>query len=195
MLRLLRAPACRVAATLLLVGGTLSLAGCSNAGEGLARTFGFTRESPDEFAVTTQPPLSMPPDYAIRPPQPGASRPQAVSDTRQAEEALIPQTALGATGGTGGMSAGQQALIQQAGPPAPAGIRNEVDQEAAKSASGQSFADRLMFWQTPEPSGIVVDPQKEAKRLREDAALGKSPLVGETPIIQPKPRGWFEGIF
>ena len=34
-----------------------------------------------------------------------------------------------------------------------------------------------------------MDPQKEAQRLRENAALGKSPETGETPIIQPRRRG------
>ncbi|MGH7043656.1 MAG: DUF3035 domain-containing protein, partial [Acetobacteraceae bacterium] len=84
----------RLAATLLL-GAAPLLAGCSS---DLSRTFGFTRSSPDEFAVTTQPPLSMPPDFAIRPPEPGVPRPQAVPASQAAEQALIPQSALGTAG-------------------------------------------------------------------------------------------------
>ena len=44
----------------------------------------------------------------------------------------------------------------------------------------------VMFWRQPQPPGIVVDPQKEAQRLRENAALGQSQETGETPIVQPK---------
>lgn len=162
----------------------------------LTRTFGFTRDSPDEFTVTTQAPLTMPPDYSIRPPRPGAPRPQDVPDQVAAQQALIPQTALASGSGTAGMSPGQEALIQQAGPPAPADIRTQIAQEQSKlNGTGESFADRLMFWRSPQPAGIAVDPERETQRLRQDAALGQSPTVGQTPIIQPKPQGWLEGIF
>ena len=46
-----------------------------------------------------------------------------------------------------------------------------------------------MFWRKPAPPGIVVDPQKEAQRLRENAALGQSQETGDTPIIQPQEAG------
>ncbi len=190
MLPTIRTHAPRVSVPLILAGATLLLAGCS--GSSLSRTFGLTRDTPDEFSVTTQAPLAMPPDYAIRPPRPGAPRPQDVPDQEAAEQALIPQTALNAP--ATGMSPGQEALVAQAGPPAPADIRAEVSQDAAKGY-GRGFADRLMFWRpTPQP-GIVVDPTREAQRLRQNAALGQSPDTGETPIIQPKPRGWLQGIF
>lgn len=180
-----------VVAASLLGAGLLTLTGCGGM-SGLTRTFGLTRDAPDEFSVTTQAPLSMPPDMSIRPPRPGASRPQDVSDSSQAEAALVPQTALGTP--SSGMSPGQAALVAQAGPPAPANIRAEVSQEAVQ-ANSKSFADRLMFWRPAAQPGIVVDPTREAQRLRENAALGQSPEAGETPIIQPKPRGWLQGIF
>ncbi len=175
----------------LLGAGLLTLTGCGGM-SGLSRTFGLTRDAPDEFSVTTQAPLSMPPDMSLRPPRPGAPRPQDVSDSSQAEAALVPQTSLGAP--SAGMSPGQAALVAQAGPPAPSNIRAEVSQEAVQ-ANSKSFADRLMFWRPAAQPGIVVDPTREAQRLRENAALGQSPEAGETPIIQPKPRGWLQGIF
>ena len=52
-----------------------------------------------------------------------------------------------------------------------------------------------MFWRPTPPPGIVVDPQKEAQRIRENAALGRSQDTGDTPIIQPKQKGWLEGLF
>ena len=52
-----------------------------------------------------------------------------------------------------------------------------------------------MFWRTPPPPGVVVDPQKEAQRLRENAALGQSPETGDTPIIQNKPKTFFDALF
>ena len=52
-----------------------------------------------------------------------------------------------------------------------------------------------MFWQSPPPPGTQVDPQRESARLRQNAALGQSPEVGDTPIIQRKRQGLFSGIF
>lgn len=184
-------PVSRFASRALVLTGLLALAAC---GSGMSRTFGLTRDAPDEFRVTTTAPLSMPPDFALRPPEPGAPRPNQMSQRQQAEAVLVPQAALG--GGTSGMSTGQQALVSAAGPPAPANIRQEVDASAAReAANGRSLTDELMFWKTPPQPGIVVDPTKEAQRLREDAALGKSPETGVTPIIQPKSHGWFSDLF
>jgi hypothetical protein len=184
---------CR-AALLTLALAAASLAGCGNTTD-LSRSFGLTRDAPDEFTVTTQVPLSMPPDYSIRPPNPGASRPQTVSEQQQAEQAMVPQTAL--TGEpTGQASAGQAALVQAAGPTPPANIRAEVNGEAAAAAQqNQGFVDTLMFWREAPPPGIVVDPQKEAQRIRENAALGRSQDQGDTPIIQPRPKSWLDSLF
>jgi len=193
MLRFLRTRSRPLPRCALLGCAAIALTGCSGLGDTLSRNFGLTRDAPDEFSVTTQVPLAMPPDYSIRPPQPGAPRPQDVSDRQQAEQALIPQTAL--TPQTGEMSPGQEALLAAAGPAAPANIRAEIARDRSLNNPGESFADQLMFWRAAPQPGIVVDPTKEAQRLRQNAALGQSPELGETPIIQPKPRGWLEGIF
>src|ERR1043165_793788 len=58
-----------------------AVAGCSSTKEML----GLTKRSPDEFQVVSRAPLSMPPDYSLRPPTPGAPRPQEGTTTQQAE--------------------------------------------------------------------------------------------------------------
>jgi hypothetical protein len=168
----------------------LSLAACS---DGLSRTFGLTRDAPDEYTVTTRAPLSMPPDYNLRPPRPGMPRPQEQSERQQAAEALTPQLALGTP--QGGVSAGQEALLEQTGPAAPADIRNRVDQEANRANADDSLIDKVLYWRKPNTQGVQVDAQKESQRLRENAALGESPDVGNTPIIQQKKEGWFTKLF
>ena len=108
----------------------------------------------------------------------------------------MPQAALTQPTGSGGAdSPGQEALIAAAGPPAPANIRREVDAEAAKEASDTSLTDKLMFWKSPAPPGVVVDPQKEAARLRENAALGRSPETGDTPVVKARPKTIFDALF
>jgi hypothetical protein len=135
----------------------------------------------------------MPPSYTLQPPTPGISRPQEQSERAKAEQALVPQMALG-TPDAGG-SPGQEALVQAAGPAPQRDIRAEVDQDATLNRPSQGIVDKLMFWRKPPPPGIVVDPQKEAQRLRENSALGQSQETGDTPIVQPKRRGFLEGLF
>jgi hypothetical protein len=170
---------------------TVLVAGCSS--DSLSRTFGLTHDAPDEFTVTTRAPLSMPPDYSLRPPRPGAPRPQEQSTRTQAEQALVPQQALGV--GAAADSPGQDALVAEAGPAAPKNIRAEVDQDAQLDQPGHSFTDKLLFWRSAPQPGIVVDPTKEAQRLRQNSALGKSVDDGDTPIIQPKQKGLLDSIF
>lgn len=177
---------------LLLTGSALLLAGCESGG--LARTFGLTRDAPDEFLVTTRAPLSLPPDYNLRPPRPGAPRPQEQSEQRQAEEILAPQTALASPAG-GGASPGQNALLAQSGPNAPTDIRRSVDRDAGMDKPDDGFIDRLLYWRRSDPNAAVVDPAAEARRVKVNAALGQSQDNGTTPIIQEKKKGWFSSLF
>lgn len=170
----------------------LSLSACGD----VERTFGLTRDIPDEFSVGTQAPLSMPPDFTLRAPQPGLARPQDVSSQAAAEAALAPDTALSGAGQAGGpTTAGQQALVAQAGPTAPANIRKTVDGEVRLDRPAGSLTDRLMFWQPSAPPGTVLDANAESQRLRQNAALGQPATAGTSPIIQDKPKTSFLGIF
>jgi hypothetical protein len=176
---------------LLLLGTTvILLGGCSDK---LTRTFGLTRDAPDEYTVTTRAPLSMPPDYNLRPPRPGTARPQEQSERQQAEEALVPQLALGAPQGS--TSPGQAALLQEAGPAAPSDIRRRVDQDARLGANDDSLIDKVLYWRKPNSAKAEVDAGKESQRLRQNSALGQGPDVGETPIIQQRRTGWFTSLF
>lgn len=167
------------------------LAGC---GADTARNLGLTRDAPDEFQVTTRAPLSMPPSLGELPvPRPGAPRPQEVSARQQAESTLVP----GATGtsGPGRQSSGEQALLGATGRDAPGDIRSRVDEESLRlERTDRTVVDRALFWRETPPPGIPVDPAREAQRLRENAALGRDPVEGETPVIQPQRRGLFSGL-
>ncbi|WP_376100269.1 DUF3035 domain-containing protein [Roseomonas sp. CCTCC AB2023176] len=75
-------------------------------------------------------------------------------------------------------------------------VRRRVDEEAFRlDRPTRNFADRLIFWQDAPAPGTALDPTREAQRLRENAALGRAPGDGETPIIQRRRRGLLEGLF
>ncbi|WP_149538744.1 DUF3035 domain-containing protein [Siccirubricoccus phaeus] len=176
-------PAPRLALCLPLLATMLApLAGC---GPDTARSFGFTRDAPDEFQVTTRAPLSMPPSLGELPvPRPGAERPQELTQRQAAEAALVPGAAL-AGPATGPRSSGEAALLAQTGRPVSDDIRRRVDEESLRlDQPERGLADRLIFWRQPDPPGTPLDANREARRLRENAALGRDVTDGETPIIQ-----------
>jgi Protein of unknown function (DUF3035) len=72
------------AVSLLCSAGALLLSGCTD----LKRSIGLEKTSPDEFAVESRAPLTMPPDFQLRPPQPGATRPQEKSSGQQARQVI-----------------------------------------------------------------------------------------------------------
>lgn len=102
---------------ILCVAGAAALAALGGCANTKATGFG-SRSGPNEFAVTRAAPLTMPPDFALRPPKPGAPRPQEVSPAAQALAAMF--------GGTAQTSPGQQALIDSAGGSPDAGVRSEA---------------------------------------------------------------------
>jgi hypothetical protein len=185
----------------LAVALPLATGGCS----GVKETLGLTKQSPDEFKVVSRAPLSMPPDYNLRPPTPGSPRPQEGTPRDQAEQAVFQHTTLPADAippiGEGesdsAQSSGESALLQSAGATGvDPNIRQLVDTETAEDeADSRTLADTLTFWREPEPYGEVVDPALEQKRLQENAATGQPVTEGETPTIVRKKKGAFEGIF
>ena len=189
-----------------LAVGLPLVTGCSNVRE----TLGLSKQSPDEFKVVSRAPLSMPPDYNLRPPTPGAPRPQEGTPRDQAQQAVfqysengagtLPADAIPPIGegeAESAQSSGESALLQSAGASGvDPNIRQLVDTETAEDeADSRTLADTLTFWREPEPYGDVVDPAAEQKRLQENAALGKPVTEGETPTIVRKKRGMLEGIF
>ncbi|MBX3454622.1 DUF3035 domain-containing protein [Ferrovibrio sp.] len=189
----------------LLLASPLALAGCDSARE----MAGLNKKAPDEFAVVTKAPLVMPPEFGLRPPEPGATRPQEVSARERAQAALASGGRGEAAGQLGPLarnapqqqvqrSAGEQVLLQQArATNADPDIRRKVNEEFTQLAErDSSFVNRLVNWQNnPDPTATVVDPAREQQRLRENTARGESPTKGDVPTIKRRERGLLEGLF
>ena len=79
---------------------TLLLAGCGTGGIA-------GRDRPDEFAVTRNQPLVIPPDYALTPPRSGEAVPQGTDARTQALEALF--------GGPAPRSQSERSMLNNAG--------------------------------------------------------------------------------
>ena len=182
----------------LCIGAAALVGGCTE----VRKVFSRTKSPPDEFAVYSRAPLSMPPDYGLRPPAPGQTRPQQVVPRNQAETAIRGGQkggagAKGAPGNQPAVSSGTQALLRATGAnQADPDIRTLVNRESSSLVEGDvTLADRILFWKKSGETekGSVVDPAKEAKRIRENQALGRSLTEGDTPTIE-RERG-VKGLF
>ena len=138
------------------------LTGCT--GAEVDRDLGMARDSPDEFTVTTRAPLQIPARFTLPPPVPGAPRPQEPSSALAAEAALDPAVELQAQVATA--SPGQDALVAAAGPPAPAGIRQQIEAQQARLNNRAGIGSTLAFWQKAPTPGRIIDPEQESARLR-----------------------------
>ncbi len=178
-----------------LVAGALLLSGCG-ALDGIIG--GQSKQAPDEFQVVAQQPLSIPPNADLRPPRPGAPRPQETSAQLRAQSLVSgqPVSAVQAAA-AGGASPSEAALLAKAGAGgADPNIRSVVNQETGLLAEqDRTLIDELIFWRKPDPPGTVVDPAREQQRIRETQATGQPVTTGTTPTIERRKRGLLEGIF
>ncbi len=177
-------------AVLLAVGG---MAGCG----GVGKSLGFGKQSPDEFAVVRNAPLTLPPDYTLRPPRPGAQRPQEETLRQQAENTVFNRESETDGASSRPESEGEYALLRQADAlETNPNIKREINEEFTIYAQeGEGFFESLLFWRADEPLGESINAGEEAQRLNENAALGLPPNTGDTPVIERREQALFEGIF
>jgi predicted small secreted protein len=189
------------------------LGGCGQ----IRGALGYDKDAPDEFQVVARAPLALPPNYDLRPPEPGTARPQELSPTDAAAQRILgrraaPQatTSTSSVFGTsmsgptvqaaprapvssGGASALRDQLqLNQADP----NIRQLVNKETASFVYEEQYPiDKVLFWRDKPEPGVLLDATKESKRLRENSALGQPVDTGETPTIERKRGGFLSGLF
>src|SRR5215471_1817760 len=129
------------------LAGASPIAGCTD----LKKSIGLEPTLPDEFAVESRAPLTIPPDFDLRPPTPGAPRPQEKASNQQAKQ-----------------------VIEQAGPGEPG--KQASDFRLRRSEDGLPDIGRRSA-QAPDPSAAVADQSLSNKLLGYDGASGTSGAV------------------
>ncbi len=149
----------KTATLVALVAACAATSGCG----GFRQAIGVEKVAPDEFRVVTRAPLTLPPDYSLRPPRPGDPRPQELRPDGAARAAVFGQD-VGAEA-----SVGERSIVARAGAGAvdPA-IRAQVDLEgAALVRKPEGFADAVIGYQGSAAAAQPVgDAESEAEKRR-----------------------------
>jgi hypothetical protein len=187
------------------------LAGCDDGG--LQDTLGLSRQAPDEFTVVSRPPLSVPPEFTLRPPRPG--EPGLGFDADEKARSLItgkdpsmaPKDAKGLVAPTVETAVtpvisnetptgGAASLLKRAGADqVDANIREKLGEDARTepdTSNAKTLMDKLTGAEKKEPT---VDAKKEAERLRSNKDTGKPVTEGEVPVEKSTTDSLIDRIF
>ena len=183
-------------AAALVAVAAVALSGCDT----IRDAAGMDKSAPDEFAVSTKAPLTIPPDYNLLPPRPGAVPTNQTEPTDSAQTALFgsdPATVASQLPDT--YSEGEKMLlatarIQSADP----AIRQHLasDRKAMVGAD-DSFTNDILFWQKPKAdAGQPLNADQEARKF-DQQKTGQAASGGAKPAQPPPPedKGWFDGLF
>ena len=167
-----------------VLAAVLALPACSS----VKQELGVGRNSPDEFMVVQRAPLTLPPDYTLRPPSdPSDARPGAEA-AAQAKTTLLGKTETPAVQGDGDKTLLTKLGTASANPD----IRKQIDEENGYIAlKNRPVTEKLIFWDdagtsTDNVPASEVDPQAEAARIKLNKAAGKPLNEGTVPVIEKK---------
>lgn len=190
----------QTAAIAAIAAAVFALSACDTAKQALTQT----KAGPDEFSVYKRAPLTLPPEYSLRPPSDGKTAEAEATQTRDETRRILLENATqkkqvqpvdAATPGT------SQLLALAGAGRVESGIRETIDRETTAYATEDlKFLEKLMYGDQAATRGEVVDAVSESKRIQEKQALGQPINDGTTQMIEDKPgsggigsviKGWF----
>lgn len=148
-------------------------------------SLGLGEGAPDEFKVVAKPPLEIPPDFNLIPPRPGAARPQELSASETAREAILGAGRSARNAGNTFQTGGELALLRKSGAlDADPAIVEMLNEDSNLIDRGAQFSEMVLFFEEPDPSATVIDPELETQRLRRNRELGLPVNYGPVPAKQ-----------
>lgn len=182
------------------------LMGCGSSAD-MRDKLGLNREGPDEYRVVPRPPLSIPPEFNLRPPTQGSQYVSGMPAQARAQQQVLgaggatptpassafANTAITPITSSGLPTTSDAQFLSNAGTTkADPKIRQELLDE--KNA-GVSTQDPNYFFGGKSSTDPLVDPTKEADRIKLDKEQNKPVTTGETPVIVPEDKGLLGNIF
>jgi hypothetical protein len=165
-------------------------------------TLGLRRTAPDEFKVISNPPLSLPPEFTLRPPSEAA---EGAAINAASSKTLLEQKVSGSSEGnqnSSKLSNAESAFLSMAGTvdanPSIKAILKRENAEEQSAEENKTIMDKLSTFSTKgkkEKTPDVVDAKKERERIIDNKEQGKSVTEGETPTADPDERSVLQKIF
>ena len=162
---------------LILIIASLFLSSCST----VRKSAGVTRKSLDEFEVVENPPLVIPPDFNLLPPEQLEKKNIDDVETELAQEILFGLDENLENNENEKLSIMNQILKSTEANNVDSNIRKDIDEQFANEMNTDNI------YQTEWESEIeVLDAIKESERIRNQLIQGKSIAEGEVPTTIQK---------
>jgi hypothetical protein len=159
-----------------VVAAAAAASGCGT----ISRAIGAGKVSPDEFRVVSQAPLTLPPDYSLRPPRPGEARPQQLEPGAEARAALFGDNVAASA------SQGERSLVTHAGAETvDPNIRDQIDFEAQGLVRrDEGFVDRILSFGggSGENTAAPLNAEEEARRIQAEESIRRATGGGQVII-------------
>ena len=156
--------------SVLIFALSVSLAGCGG-GETVGEALGYEQTGPDEMTVIKRPPLTVPPDYNLRPPRPSDPSSDADSASKAARETLV----------------GPSSELASEVPAAPADQTEASGPSSAELTSAQERAKATLIGEQryqKSPPLIDDDGQIAAATTESAPSAGQTALLSRTNRVE-----------
>jgi hypothetical protein len=160
-----------------ILGLGLALMGC----ESVRQATGAAKLPPDEFTVLTKSPLVLPPDYNLRPPQPGIASRNEPDPDDQGRAALFPQNAATAAAALGAnYSDGEKLLLTKTNAlSVDPNVRHSVTSDVGQEDQGPAFSQKVLY------SGAGTAPAMPAAAPAMSATAPAAAMAMPMPMTAP----------
>lgn len=194
-----------IAKTLIIITVLPFIASCSGS---VRDKLGMRRSAPNEFKVVSNPPLSIPPEFSIRPPAPENTYKEVVnSKTNEAKKVLFEKASADYTveNKTDGEETFSSMFNAHGANPEIKSLLHKEFLEAAKQEEEKSLIEKNLLSKIPyfskdkkEEASSIVDAKLEQDRIVETKRLGEKVTGEDTPSVESTKKessGIFNKIF
>lgn len=196
-----------------------TLTACGGA-SGIRETLGIDNRAPDEFRVVSRPPLSVPPQFNLRPPSADAQSPIVIPADKQArsiitgapvqsendigydnsvDTAVVPveSASIDKNNAKTKASGNNSSFLSKIGADkADPKVRGELVEQKLQA---QEKKEEGSWWSnltsTADKKDTLVNAEQEAKRIKDNKTANKPVTEGQTPEVKDKDRGLLGNIF
>ena len=163
------------------LGGAMLLSGCQSVREAT----GAAKTPPDEFTVLTKSPLVIPPDFNLRPPQPGIASRNDPDAGETGGNLNLPQGATTAAGLGAAYSDGEKLLLTRTNAlSVDPNIRKTITTDVGLEDQGPGFAQKVLFQGAAPPKpAATTGATAPAANAPAAAPMATPPAAAAAPAM------------